>query len=181
MDIDLEELAAMVEMLKEAEFSEFRYEKGDLCIVFRRGAGADIDDHEVIASRAQAVSSASAAPVTSNSSSPPISPTSRPAPSHSARSGAAQEAMPVEPAGAGELVVAPLLGTFYRRPKPGEAPFVSIGDLVEADTVVCIVEVMKLMNSVVAGMRGVVVAIHANDGDLVEFGQPLVRLAPVLD
>lgn len=173
MDIDLEELAAMVELLREAEFSEFRYEKGDLRIVIRRSGDAEIDDRESIAARVQVESPASATPITDVSPRPASSPAARPV--------ASQEAARVEVAEGGEFVTAPLLGTFYRRPKPGEAPFVSIGDLVEPDTVVCIVEVMKLMNSVVAGVRGVVATIHADDGDLVEFGQPLFRLAPVAD
>jgi acetyl-CoA carboxylase biotin carboxyl carrier protein len=75
-------------------------------------------------------------------------------------------------------VTAPLLGSFYGAPKPGDAPFVSVGDRVEADTVVCIIEVMKLMNSVVAGVAGIVAAIHANDGELVEHGQTLFTIQP---
>jgi acetyl-CoA carboxylase biotin carboxyl carrier protein len=74
---------------------------------------------------------------------------------------------------AGTKVIAPLLGTFYSTPKPGDAAFVKIGDRVTADTVVCIVEVMKLMNSVTAGVAGVIAAVHVRDGDLVEHGQPL--------
>lgn len=66
-----------------------------------------------------------------------------------------------------------MLGTFYTAPKPGERPFVQVGDVIERDSVLCIIEVMKLMNSVHAEYSGTVVAVHANDGDLVEFGQPL--------
>ncbi|MET0281716.1 MAG: acetyl-CoA carboxylase biotin carboxyl carrier protein [Steroidobacteraceae bacterium] len=77
----------------------------------------------------------------------------------------------------GEAVTAPLLGTFYRSPKPGAPPYVEVGSLVEADTVIAIVEVMKLMNSVRAGRRGRVTAILAEDGALVEYGQPLLRIA----
>jgi acetyl-CoA carboxylase biotin carboxyl carrier protein len=73
-------------------------------------------------------------------------------------------------------VKAPLLGSFYSTPKPGEPPFVAVGDRVEANTVVCIIEVMKLMNSVEAGVAGVVSAVHAADGELVEHGQPLFTI-----
>jgi acetyl-CoA carboxylase biotin carboxyl carrier protein len=73
-------------------------------------------------------------------------------------------------------VLAPLLGTFYRAPKPGAAPFVSQGASVEADTVIGIIEVMKLMNAVRAGARGNVTEILAADGTLVEYGQPLLRI-----
>ncbi|MBD5604347.1 MAG: hypothetical protein IAI48_04565, partial [Candidatus Eremiobacteraeota bacterium] len=75
-------------------------------------------------------------------------------------------------------VTAPMLGTFYGAPQPGAAPFVSIGATVTPDTVVGIIEVMKLMNSVCAGASGEVVEIVAKDGELVEFGDVLVRIVP---
>jgi acetyl-CoA carboxylase biotin carboxyl carrier protein len=77
---------------------------------------------------------------------------------------------------AGDAVTAPLLGTFYRAPKPGAPPFVDVGSVVEEDTVIGIIEVMKLMNTVRAGRRGRVSAIAAQDGALVEFGQPLLHV-----
>jgi acetyl-CoA carboxylase biotin carboxyl carrier protein len=73
-------------------------------------------------------------------------------------------------------VVSPLLGVFYRAPKPGEPPFVNLGDAVEEDTVVGIIEVMKLMNTVRAGVRGEVIAIPAQNGELVEYGETLMRV-----
>jgi acetyl-CoA carboxylase biotin carboxyl carrier protein len=75
-------------------------------------------------------------------------------------------------------VRAPMLGTFYGAPKPGAAPFVAVGDRVGADTAVGIIEVMKLMNSISAGVEGVVVEVLACDGDLVEFDQVLMRVRP---
>ncbi len=77
----------------------------------------------------------------------------------------------------GDEVTAPLLGTFYRAPKPGAPPFVDVGSVVEADTVIAIIEVMKLMNTVRAGRAGRVTEILVGDGALVEYGQPLLRLA----
>ena len=74
-------------------------------------------------------------------------------------------------------VSAPLLGTFYRAPKPGAAPFVEVGSQVEADTIVGIIEVMKLMNTVRAGVRGKVVEIHCRDGALVEYGEVLMHVS----
>jgi acetyl-CoA carboxylase biotin carboxyl carrier protein len=73
-------------------------------------------------------------------------------------------------------VPAPLLGTFYRSPKPGEPPFVVPGSEVQEETVVGIIEVMKLMNSVRAGVRGTVVEIPIVDGSLVEYGETLLRI-----
>ena len=75
-------------------------------------------------------------------------------------------------------VAAPLLGIFYRAPKPGEPPFVEEGSHVEADTLIGIIEVMKLMNSVRAGVRGTVVAIPARNGELVEYGEALLFVRP---
>jgi acetyl-CoA carboxylase biotin carboxyl carrier protein len=75
-------------------------------------------------------------------------------------------------------VRSPLLGIFYRAPKPGEPPFVEAGSRVEADTVIGIIEVMKLMNSVRAGVGGEVTEILAENGALVEFGEILMRVRP---
>jgi acetyl-CoA carboxylase biotin carboxyl carrier protein len=73
-------------------------------------------------------------------------------------------------------VTAPLLGTFYRAPKPGAAPFVEVGSQVEEDTIIGIIEVMKLMNTVRAGVRGKVIQILCRDGALVEYGETLMRV-----
>jgi acetyl-CoA carboxylase biotin carboxyl carrier protein len=75
-------------------------------------------------------------------------------------------------------IEAPMLGTFYRTESPAHPPFVQIGDLVGADTVVCLIEVMKLMNHIQAGVAGTIVEVLAQSGELVEFGQPLFRVAP---
>jgi acetyl-CoA carboxylase biotin carboxyl carrier protein len=75
-------------------------------------------------------------------------------------------------------VVAPLPGTFYRAPRPGAAPFVQVGDEVSADTVVAIVETMKLMNSVPAGTPGRVALIRAENGDFTPLGATLMLIEP---
>ena len=73
-------------------------------------------------------------------------------------------------------LTSPLLGTFYRAPKPGAPPFVEVGTQVDADTIVAIIEVMKLMNTVRAGVRGTVAEIVAADGELAEYGATLMRI-----
>ncbi len=73
---------------------------------------------------------------------------------------------------------APMLGTFYRASAPGEQPFVDVGSQVDPDTVVCLIEVMKMMNSVKAGVRGTVVEVCASNAELVEYGEPLFRVDP---
>jgi len=73
---------------------------------------------------------------------------------------------------------APMLGTFYRASAPGEQPFVDVGSQVDPDTVVCLIEVMKMMNSVKAGVSGTVVEVCASNAELVEYGEPLFRIDP---
>jgi acetyl-CoA carboxylase biotin carboxyl carrier protein len=84
---------------------------------------------------------------------------------------------PATAAGTTQDIPAPLLGTFYRAPKPGAPPFVEVGSAVEEDTIIGIIEVMKLMNAVRAGMRGRVADIVAKDGALVEYGETLMRVS----
>jgi acetyl-CoA carboxylase biotin carboxyl carrier protein len=74
-------------------------------------------------------------------------------------------------------VTAPTVGTFYRSPAPGEPPFVEVGSAVEEGTQVCILEVMKLMNGVVAGVRGTIAEVCREDGEAVEYGDVLFRVA----
>ncbi|WTY84536.1 acetyl-CoA carboxylase biotin carboxyl carrier protein [Micromonospora sp. NBC_01405] len=92
-------------------------------------------------------------------------------------------ALRAEPASPGEetdraVVRSPIVGTFYRAPEPGAAPFVAVGDLVRAGQVVGIVEAMKLMNEVTADRAGRVAAVLADDAAPVEYDQPLVALEP---
>ena len=75
-------------------------------------------------------------------------------------------------------IKAPMLGTFYRAPKPGAPPFVEVGQLVSADDSVCIIEVMKLFNTVKANMRGRIAKICAENGQMVEYQQTLFLVEP---
>ena len=75
-------------------------------------------------------------------------------------------------------VRAPNLGTFYRAPKPGAVPYVSVGQKVDADTEVCLIEVMKLFTNVLAGVAGTVRQILVGDMELVEYDQPLFLVEP---
>ena len=75
-------------------------------------------------------------------------------------------------------IKAPMLGTFYQRPSPGAPPYVEVGTFVKEDETVCLLEVMKVFNSVKAGVRGFIAKIGAESGDLVEYGQPLFWVKP---
>ncbi len=88
-----------------------------------------------------------------------------------AAAGPAAEAPPAEPEG--HLVKSPMVGTFYRSATPGSKPFVEVGDRVEEGGTLCIIEAMKLMNEIESDKAGVVKAILTENGQPVEFGQPL--------
>jgi acetyl-CoA carboxylase biotin carboxyl carrier protein len=95
-----------------------------------------------------------------------------PAPAPEAPAPAAQ------PDGNLETIASPMLGTFYRAEGPGQAPFVGVGSHVDPDTTVCIIEVMKMMNSVPAGIAGTIEAVVPRNAELVEYGAPLFRVRP---
>ena len=83
----------------------------------------------------------------------------------------------IEPTANGATTIdAPMLGTFYRASAPGQRPYVDVGSPVEPDTVVCLIEVMKMMNSIKAGVAGTVVEVCATNAELVEYGEPLFRV-----
>lgn len=102
---------------------------------------------------------------------------SAPAPGPQPEPEGAPAAAAVGPAGSA-TVEAPMLGVFYRAPSPGAPPFVDVGTRVDADTIVCLIEVMKMMNSVPAGVAGTIAEIHVENAKAVEYGQPLFRVEP---
>jgi acetyl-CoA carboxylase biotin carboxyl carrier protein len=75
-------------------------------------------------------------------------------------------------------IESPMLGTFYRAEAPGAAPFVDVGTRVDAGSTVCLIEVMKMMSSIAAGVAGTIVEVCADNAQLVEHGQPLFRVKP---
>jgi acetyl-CoA carboxylase biotin carboxyl carrier protein len=177
MDIDLEELAAIIEQLDKTEFTDFLYEKGELRLHVRRGGHIPEGAIQSPAAAVGAATPAASPPVATQ----PAEPAAAPAPAAPApavvTSNGHSPALSADSLPAGHiLVTAPMLGTYYGAPKPGEPAFVQVGDAVSADAVLCIVEVMKLMNSVTAGAAGEVAAVFVKDGDLVEFEQPLFAI-----
>lgn len=91
---------------------------------------------------------------------------------------AVSAAAAASPAPAGITINAPTVGTFYSRPSPDDPAFVSVGTVVKPDTVVCIIEAMKVFNQIQAEKSGRIVEILVQNGDAVGFGQPLFRLEP---
>lgn len=172
-DIDLAEIASIVRLLKELEFSEFVYSKGETSLSIRRA--------DALALSASTAAQGVPAPVqVGNKASPPPASGSKverkqaSVASAGAASGAQKTGADAQGPGPDEVLIrAPLLGVFYPAPKPGEPNFVKIGDEVGPDSTVCIIEVMKLMNTVDAGVAGTITQIHVAEGDFVEFDQPL--------
>lgn len=103
-----------------------------------------------------------------------VSAPAAPAPTAAAPAAAAPAAEPAP----GTVVPAPMIGVFYRSPAPGKPPYAEPGTVVEATTTIGLIEVMKLMSPVVAGVAGTLLAFDATDGQQVEFGQTLARIDP---
>ena len=180
-----EDLLRIVELVKSSEqFSEFRLKVGDIEVELRRRVPGATSGGVSQATRAAApprVDPSSAASVPPPRAAAPVGPsTSQPAsvrqtPETDAAPELDRQAWPPDAI----VIRAPMVGTFYRAPEPGARPFVVAGDRVGTDATVCIIEVMKLMNSIPAGAEGVVTHILVEDGAPVEANAALIVLAPV--
>jgi acetyl-CoA carboxylase biotin carboxyl carrier protein len=160
------DVAEITRLLEESNFDELYLELDGLKLSLRRGSAADI----------QPLGNgglASPAPVTQPAQNSGATPSANPTPAPGTVPTLADDPNSVG-------VPAPLLGTFYRAPKPGAAPFVEVGSQVEEDTIIGIIEVMKLMNTVRAGVRGEVTQILCRDGALVEYGEMLMRVVKTI-
>ncbi len=144
----IEEIEAIARIMSENDLSEFRIDVDDCKLCMRRGA-------KVVA--AAGVPAVAAAPVAA-----PVA--AAPAPAEAASSPAAEKQ---------ETIDSPLVGTFYRASKPGADPLISVGDKVTPDTVVAIIEAMKVMNEIKAEKSGVIKEVLVENGNPVEYGQPL--------
>jgi len=157
------ELKDLIDFLIERDIAEFELERGDVKVRVKRAADAS---HAAVTHHVAAVT-----PVTP--SAPAIQAPVPPPP-------ASVPPQPVPTAEEEELhtVKSPIVGTFYESPAPGAPPFVKPGDVVQAGQVLCIIEAMKLMNEIEADVSGEVVKRLANNGQPVEYGQPLFAIRP---
>jgi acetyl-CoA carboxylase biotin carboxyl carrier protein len=155
MSLSHEDVVRIIQLLDASNFDELRLESEGVHLR-RNGAG----DSVAVTSAAQLVASKPADVVDTPVNKPPIQTQST-----------AINSNLID-------IKAPMLGTFYGAPKPGAAPFVSAGLVITKDTVIGIIEVMKLMNSVSAGVEGVVIETLVRDGEMVEFDQVLMRVRP---
>jgi acetyl-CoA carboxylase biotin carboxyl carrier protein len=145
------DVAEITRLLEDSQFAELHLEHEGLKLTLRR----------------------SGAPPAAATHAAPVAESAPQAAASERRTGATALAQ----SGAWHEVSAPLLGTFYRAPKPGAEPYVETGSAVQEDTIIGIIEVMKLMNTVRAGVAGTVVEILVTDGALVEYGQALLRVS----
>ena len=160
MQLDHDQLHKLLDALGESDIQEFRLEGDDFRLEVRRNLPV----------------TAVAAPVV------PVAQAAAPAPvvDVPAQGESAPAAPPAAAGSRSDLVdvTAPMVGTFYTAPAPGEAPFVEIGNRINAGQTICILEAMKLMNELEAEVAGEVVEILVDNGTPVEFGQVLMRVKP---
>lgn len=149
---DLLAIARLVEA--GSRFTEFRLRSGDIEVEVKRANGFAV---------APAPSAAAPAPAVVAGAPTAAAPVAAPVPELTAGT---------------HLINSPMVGTFYRASEPGAKPFVEPGQKVKPDTIVCIIEVMKLMNSVEAGMAGTVTHVFVENAAMVEAGQPLLAIGP---
>jgi len=156
--VDLKDIKAIIDLMKKNSVSEFELEKQDFKIKLKRAANGGAPASE----EASAVAYA-----------PP--PVMLPAPVVPAPAALVQ---PVTPVTAELEIKSPMIGTFYRAPSPESAPYVEVGTEVNPETVVCIIEAMKVMNEIKAEMKGVITQVLVENAKPVEFGQPLFKVRP---
>jgi acetyl-CoA carboxylase biotin carboxyl carrier protein len=167
--MDLKEIKSVIDLMTKNGLSEFELEKGDFKLRVKRGPGGEwttsgapaapqvVHHHGPVGAFAPAPVAAPMAPISVVSTIPTGEPNASTQPQ----------------------IVSPMVGTFYLAPSPDSPAYVTVGQEVQEDTVVCIIEAMKVMNEIKAETRGVIVEILAQNGKPVEFGKPLFAVRPV--
>ena len=159
--VNMDELRELIQVIRENEFTEFELEREGFRVHFRRGAEPT-----------QVMSAAQMPPVSARPAAAPVADQGVAAPAAPSHPGAKAQTEASEDQDL-HIIPSPIVGTFYRSPSPNADSFVKIGSMVEADSVVCIIEAMKLMNEIQAETSGEVAKIYVENGQPVEYGQPL--------
>jgi acetyl-CoA carboxylase biotin carboxyl carrier protein len=147
--MDIRKVKKLIELLEESGIAEIEIKEGEEAVrISRMPTGAYANPQPFMMHAPAAIAAPVAAP-------PPV------------------EAPPAKPRANEHVVTAPMVGTFYAAPTPGAKAFVDIGDEVKVGQVLCIIEAMKMMNQIEADKSGKVTSVMAQNGDPVEFGQPL--------
>ncbi|MFD1018704.1 acetyl-CoA carboxylase biotin carboxyl carrier protein [Thalassobacillus hwangdonensis] len=168
----VQEIRELIKLIDQSQIDEFSYENEGTKVSMKKAGG------QVVTS----VAAPQAAPQQpAPQANPEVEQPAAPAPQQPAAEQPKEERTEAPSKGADydEEVKSPMVGTFYRSPDPDSDPFVQNGDKVKPDSVVCIVEAMKLFNEIEAEVSGEIVEILVEDGELVEYGQPLFRVKSV--
>lgn len=174
MSLNAKEVGEILKALESSSFDSLDLEIGAVKLSLRRSGAGQAARRDATGAAGQA-GTGTPSPATPAHATPAHATAVQDRPPHDPRAAPA-DAVPAPP---GAIPVpAPLLGVFYRAPKPGEEPYVQVGDRVEPDTLIGIIEVMKLMNTVRAGISGRIVAIPARNGELIEFGEAILFVHP---
>jgi acetyl-CoA carboxylase biotin carboxyl carrier protein len=153
--VDLKDIKAIIDLMKKNSITEFELERQDTKIRLKRGLNGNAPSIQYDEPAIAGISS----PVLSAIGTAPIA-----APNLAAT---------------GEIdIKSPMIGTFYRAPSPEAGNYAEIGTEVNADTIVCIIEAMKVMNEIKAEVKGVITQVLVENGKPVEFGQPLFKVRP---
>ena len=152
--MDLKDIKAIIDLMKKNSITEFELERQDSKIRLKRGLNGGTPvvqyDEPPIAIAAPVLAAVGTAP-----------------------------ALMAQPVATGEIdIKSPMIGTFYRAPSPEAGNYADIGTEVNAETVVCIIEAMKVMNEIKSEVKGVVTQVLVENGKPVEFGQPLFKVRP---
>ncbi|WP_111641213.1 acetyl-CoA carboxylase biotin carboxyl carrier protein [Marinimicrobium alkaliphilum] len=153
--MDIRKIKKLIELLEESDIGELEIKEGEESVrISRNSPNAGYAMPPQYAYAAPAPAPAPAAPAAAEPAA----------------------AAPAAPVSSGHQVKSPMVGTFYRSPSPGSAAFIEVGQHVKAGEVICIIEAMKMMNQIEADKAGVIEAILVEDGEPVEFDQPLVTI-----
>jgi acetyl-CoA carboxylase biotin carboxyl carrier protein len=155
--MDIKHIKSLVSLMVDNDLSELEIQEGESHIVLKRGTGTAAGDAPTIVTAVPAAPNpvAPAAPVPAAAPPPP------------------------PPESTENSIVSPMVGTFYAGPDPESPPFVKVGDVVDAETVVCLVEAMKVFNEIKAEVSGRITKVLVNNAEAVEYEQPLFAVAPV--
>ncbi len=157
--MDIKEIKAVIDLMRKNSLTEFEYEKDGTKIRIQRGPDGK---PQVFSSSPNLLATPTLVPIPTALPSAPLAPSPTPTP----------------PAESLPTINSPMVGTFYGSPAPDAPAYISVGTTVTPESVVCIIEAMKVMNEIKAEMSGTITEILVESGKPVEFGKPLFRIRP---
>ena len=165
--LKIHEIRELVKLIDESSIQEFKLETegGKLSLKKSNGQETAVLSQPAVHAAAAPAPAAAVSPSAAPAEAAPVAEAPKAAPQAEDETGLHQ-------------ILSPMVGTFYKSPEPGKPPYVQVGDKVNRNKVVCIVEAMKLFNEIEAEVDGVIVKVLVEDGQLVEYGQPLFLVKP---